>query len=52
MDWIEFVSEHPGRLNFPRIGRSIYSGASHMQDLTSSTLAIWFRETERQLLSE
>ncbi len=49
MDWINFVSEHPGRLTFPRIGRSIYSSASRITETTSETLSNWFRETENQL---
>jgi|GEM_PF-2323801 hypothetical protein len=50
MDWINFISDHPGRLFFPRIGRSLYTGASRMSETTtSSTLFNWFRETENQI---
>lgn len=49
MDWVNFVSDHPGRLSFPRIGRSIYSGASRVSESASETLSNWFRETESQI---
>lgn len=49
MDWVNFISDHPGRLNFPRIGRSIYSGASRVSESASETLSNWFRETESQI---
>lgn len=48
MNWINFVRDHPGSLNFPRIGRSIYSYSGNFND-ESTTIVNWFRETERAL---
>jgi len=47
MNWMRFVSEHPGKLIFPRIGRSVYSNASSTDE--THTLANWLRETNSRI---
>ncbi len=47
MNWTRFISEHPGRLFFPRIGRSVYNNAGSAEE--TRTLANWLRETNSRI---